>query len=77
MYNLLAVDVPLAYDEHDDYVLEYDARNNYFTDEDGCIICNIFRFVSPNDLYLFKSKRKNMVVRDSFGKKIHLVWRKS
>lgn len=40
----------------------YDIDNNWFVDEDGFVIYNIFELVSPNDVYLFKDKKDYMLV---------------
>lgn len=39
--------------------LFYYKRANVFTDCDGHIIYNIFRIISPNDLYLFRHRPKH------------------
>lgn len=40
----------------------YDCNENYFIDENGEIIYDIFSVISPDSLFLFKSKKKNLVV---------------
>lgn len=74
MSYIFATDVPFAYFEHEEYDLYYDVERNLFIDEDGLVVCNIFTFITPNDLMLFKSKRRDMRLHDSSGKGINLIW---
>ena len=42
--------------------LFFDANINRFIDEDGCVVHDIFRIITPDDLFLFKQEEKCMVV---------------
>lgn len=43
------------------YSLFYDADHNWFVDEDGEIVYNMYQYITPNDLYLFKRSKCYMV----------------
>ena len=49
--------------EFEDLVgLYYDPRCNHFEDADGDIVFDIFKIISPNDIYLFRQKQDYMMV---------------
>lgn len=50
--------------------LFFDVIKNRFIDEDGFIVWNIYEIITPKDVYLFKHKGKNMVVRHRKFKEI-------
>ena len=56
----------------------YDASTNEFTDEfrdeGGHGIFNIYRILSPNVIYLFKLKKKDMLVFGLNGEYIELIY---
>ena len=55
----------LLYDspnELDVICLFYDREKNKFLDEDGFIVWDIYRYITPTDVYLFKSKKECMFV---------------
>lgn len=43
------------------YTWIYYSEENYFVDESGSIVYDIFRYITPNDLYLFKHNREFMI----------------
>lgn len=51
-----------APDELDIVSLFYDIKNNKFVDEGGYIIWDIFKYITPNDLYLFRKNKECMFV---------------
>lgn len=51
------------FDPHDTILLVYDAEENVFYNELGCVIHDIYHFISPNQLYLF---RKETDIYDEF-----------
>jgi hypothetical protein len=57
-----------------DRCLLYDDEQNLIFDHHGCHVFDIFRLISPNDLYLFKHKKKDMIVRGRSGERIRLVY---
>lgn len=48
----------------------YDADNNWFVDEDGYIIYDLFSIITPNDLFLFRYKQEYMLVPYRADKKM-------
>ena len=58
-----------------DYVsYYYDDERNVMIDEDGTEIFNIFEIISPNMLYLFKTKKQDMFVYGVDGQYVELVY---
>lgn len=55
--------------EEDIITLYYDYQNNIMVDEGGFIIHDIFRFITPSELSLFKKDQEWMLIRN-----IELVW---
>ena len=49
-------------DELDVVTLFYNNEENKFIDKDGWIVWDIFKYITPNDLYLFRKKKECMVV---------------
>ena len=52
----------------------YDEENNVIHDDEGFDRPDIFSIISPNMLYLFKTKKKSMYVYSLSGELIHLIW---
>lgn len=44
------------------FAIFYDADNNYFVDEDGYIIYDIFNIITSNDVFLFKQHKEYRLV---------------
>lgn len=63
-------------DELDIVCLFYDEISRKFIDENGVMIWDIFRYITPNDLYLFRQKKECMVIpwRTSPGWLIELYY---
>jgi hypothetical protein len=57
-----------------DRTLYYDMKENRFEDDYGIVVYNIFSIITPNDLYLFKEKKKTIEVYGRYGGTIELVW---
>lgn len=57
-----------------DIVLYYDKSRNIMVDTDGCEIRKIFKIISPNMLYLFKTKKQDMCVFGVGGRPVELVY---
>jgi hypothetical protein len=74
MSKIFAIEIPMAYYEHDNYCIYYDKENNFFIDEDGVVVCDIFRIIKPNDLYVFKDRKETLVVRGENGKTVELFY---
>lgn len=55
-------------------VLHYDSEENVMRDTNGHIIFNIFKYITPNELLLFKQNRKTMFVSGKSGKKVTLLY---
>jgi hypothetical protein len=52
------------YEGHIDMkALYYNLEDNLMFDADGKTIIDIFRIISPNDLFLFKKNKEWMIVR--------------
>lgn len=54
-------------------VLHYDVENNVMRDENEYTIFDIFHFITPNELFLFKHNQTNMIVGKP-GKKVTLIY---
>lgn len=57
------------FDEDELITLYYDCPNNILVDEDGFIIYDVFAFVTPSELALFKHNRECAIFRN-----IELIW---
>jgi len=55
-------------------VLHYDSLENVMRDRNEYIIFNIFKYITPNDLYLFKKNKENMITFGKNGKNITLIY---
>jgi len=53
------IDFPIRDDRRN---LKYDSTENVVYDEGGAIVFNIFSIITPNELYMFKLKKKNAVL---------------
>lgn len=54
--------------------LYYDKTRNIMVDEDDNEIIDIYRLISPNTLYLFKTRKKDMLAYGVGGKRIGLIY---
>jgi hypothetical protein len=64
-----------TYDEDDGRpAYYYDRNRNRFSDDGGYDILNIFGIVSPNMIYLFKTKKEDMLVYGTSGQLIELIY---
>lgn len=61
------------YDCDEVYTIYYDEEKNVMIDCDGFMLFDIFDLITPNDLFLFKSKKEDMLIR---GKRhlVELIW---
>ncbi len=59
----------------DDYIvyLFYDYENNYFLDERGFIVYDIFRYITPNELIVFKHFNEDTRIERPNGDIIELI----
>ncbi|HZJ76714.1 MAG TPA: hypothetical protein VFC70_03290 [Oscillospiraceae bacterium] len=59
----------------DDYVmyLYYDYEKNYFLDEMGFVVYDIFRYITPNELMVFKYYNEDIRIERSNGDIIELI----
>jgi hypothetical protein len=66
MGNYIPIDSPkdLKYDPHDTIVLFYDIRINRFIDSYGQVFLDIYRYLTPNQVLLFKENKKSVVLPD-------------
>jgi len=55
-------------------VLRYDSESNMIFDEDGDIIYNIFKFISPIMFSIFKEKKDRMVVTGIDDEVVELLY---
>jgi len=55
-------------------IIYYNEDSNLYTDECGFAIYNIHREVSPNMVYLFRSKRDDIIVYGVEGDRIELIY---
>jgi hypothetical protein len=61
-------------DDEAEYLLYYDIEHNVMRDECGFPIYDIFSIISPNALYLFKTRKDDMMVRTKTGESVGLIW---
>jgi hypothetical protein len=57
-----------------DVSLYYDRERNIMMDLDGHEVHNVFDIISPNTLFLFKRKKKDMLVYGRDGQAVELIW---
>lgn len=55
-------------------VLHYDADLNVMRDKNEYIIFNIFKFITPKELYLFKKNKEDMVALGYNGNRVTLLY---
>lgn len=55
-------------------VLKYDSESNRIFDEDGDIVYNIFRFISPIMFSIFKEKKDRMVLTGINNEVVELLY---
>jgi hypothetical protein len=55
-------------------VLHYDAEENVMRDMNEYIIFNIFKYITPNDLFMFKKNKQNMITYGRSGEKVTLLY---
>lgn len=60
----------LIIDFDETFGIYYDADNNWFIDEDGYVIYDIYDLITPNDVFLFKERLRYMIVSYKHNKKI-------
>ena len=51
-----------AYDENDLLYIYYDEQENIFYHEGGFMLFDIFSIMAPNEVYLFKLKKEDILV---------------
>jgi hypothetical protein len=56
-----------GYDEADIFHITYSAEKNIFYDEGGYINYNIFNIMTPNEVYLFKRNKEDVVIQTKSG----------
>jgi hypothetical protein len=54
--------------------LQYDIDQNIFIDCGGYIVYNIFEYITPSDLMLFKHRKEYMLVERRCGGFVELIW---
>ena len=52
----------------------YDEKDNYFVDDCGFVIPNIYTIIDPNLIYLLKTKKDDMFVYGVTGEYIELIY---
>lgn len=55
-------------------VFHYDSEYNVMRDRNEYIIFNIFKYITPNDLFLFKEEQQNKIVYGRSGERITLIY---
>jgi hypothetical protein len=56
------------------FQLYYDEVNNIMLDEGGFPVFNIFDYIEPYILYLFKQGREYMLTPSKIGPWVELIW---
>ena len=54
-------------------VMFYDYENNYFVDETGTIIYELFKYITPNELLLFKQINEDLFILRPNGDYIEMI----
>lgn len=54
-------------------VMFYDYENNYFIDENGFIIYELFRYITPNELLQFKQTNEDLFLLRPNGDYIEMI----
>lgn len=54
-------------------VMFYDYENNYFVDETGTIIYELFKYITPNELLLFKQMNEDLFILRPNGDYIEMI----
>lgn len=62
-----------VYDDSD-VTLYYDKDKNVMMDDAGFVVFDIFHIISPNTLYLFKTKKEDMFVYGTDGQPVVLIY---
>ena len=55
-------------------VLMYDPEENVMRDLNGYIIFDIFKFITPNELLVFKENKVNVITNGRDGNKVTLIY---
>lgn len=42
--------------------LYYDVKNNYMIDDSGSIVYNIYKYITPKQLFLFKKNQEDTII---------------
>ena len=58
----------------DTCLIYYDVEENTMTDEEENIIYNIFSFITPNDLLLFKRNKKDVYIPGLKGGMVNMIY---
>lgn len=54
-------------------VLYYYREDNYFTDENGAIIYDLFRYITPSELFIFKQENEDLFIQRPDGTYIEII----
>lgn len=54
-------------------VMFYDYENNYFIDENGFIIYELFKYITPNELLQFKQTNEDLFLLRPNGDYIEMI----
>lgn len=54
-------------------VMFYDYENNYFIDENGFIIYELFKYITPNELLQFKQTNEDLFILRPNGDYIEMI----
>lgn len=66
------MDFDLGY--HEGMMMFYFAEENHFVDENGFIIYNLFDYVSPNELKIFKMEDEDMFFIRPDGSHVYMIF---
>lgn len=56
--------------------LYYNKDTNTITDDMGDLVFNIFDYVTPNELLIFKLKRQDILANSRYGQLVELIYEK-
>jgi len=56
--------------------LYYDSHDNLIKDDMGFIVFGIFDYITPNQFFLFKLKRADMIVESRYGQLVEIIYEK-
>lgn len=54
--------------------LYYVVDQNIVTDDEGEVIFDIYDYITPNEFYLFKQQKKDLITDGRYGQLVELIY---